>query len=423
MAKATDNSSEVRKKKNNPNLIPRLFLVFAAVFLIVSIFFGAGDSVETFTALKGSVEEYVLADGYVFRQQEMISSDIDGYLECSAKEGERVNEGDVIASVYSGQVDPAVTERISVLKEEISELEADTGNPEVYSSSVTKTEVNIAKVARDYSKVREGKRFEDILSTKSEINEYISKKLLASGEGKSQEERLSDLKSELDGLMNGISGQKHDITAPCAGVFSSKIDGYEDALSFDMAADVTPSYLNKLKKNDVSASSYVYAGENVCKIIDNYEWYYVGLVTEKEALDFEVGSSVRLKFYEMSDSVIKGEIKSISKSEGGKVAVTIYTTRYVESIYSTSKVSAEIVSESASGIKIPSCAIRVIDGKTGVYVVRLGVARFIPINLLYNNKEWAIIEMSEIADEQSVKIYDEVIVNTKGVEDGKVVRH
>lgn len=423
MAKTTDNSNTgYEKRKKKLFLIPRLFLVFATVFLIITIFFGAGDSVETFTALKGSIDEYVLADGYVFRDQELVSSDIDGYLECNAKEGARVNEGDVVATVYNGQVDPAVTERISTLKSEIAKLETEKGEADVYAASAVKIELNIADETRSFSQIREEKSFSDITERKSVINEYIAKKQAVSGEGKTNDERLNDLKSELSSLENSIGGQRHDIVAPCAGVFSSKIDGYEKALSLDMMADATPSYLNKIKKEEVSYSSNVAAGENVCKIIDNYEWYFVGVVSDKEAIDFEVGSSVRLKFYELSDTVIKGEITAISKTEGGKVAVTIHTTKYIESIYSTSKASVEIVSESSVGIKIPSSALRVIDGKQGVYVVRLGVARFIPVTLLYNNKEWAVIQIIESNEEPKVKIYDEVIVNTKGVEDGKVVR-
>lgn len=423
MAKTTDNSNTgYEKRKKKLFLIPRLFLVFATVFLIMTIFFGAGDSVETFTALKGSIDEYVLADGYVFRNQELISSDIDGYLECNAKEGERVNEGDVVATVYNGQVDPAVTERISSLKSEIAKLETENGAADIYAASAVKIELNIADETRSFSQIREGKSFSDIAEKKSVINEYIAKKQAVSGEGKTNEERLNDLKSELSSLESSIDGQRRDIVAPCAGVFSSKIDGYEKSLSLDMMADATPSYLNKIKKEEVSYSSNVAAGENVCKIIDNYEWYFVGIVSDKEAIDFEIGSSVRLKFYELSDTVIKGDITAISKTEGGKMAVTIHTTKYIESIYSTSKASAEIVSESSVGIKIPSSALRVIDGKQGVYVVRLGVARFIPVTLLYNNKEWAVIQIVDSNEEPKVKIYDEVIVNTKGVEDGKVVR-
>ncbi len=429
MAKTTDNSNtryEKRRKrelKKRLFLIPKLFFVFAAFFLIISIFFRAGNSVETFTALKGSIEEYVLADGYIFRDQELVTSNIDGYLECNAKEGQRVNEGDVVSTVYNGHVDPAVTERISSIKSEIEKLENSKSEADVYSASPVRIELNIADEAQTLTQIRENKRFDDIESEREIINSYIGKKQAALGNGKSDEEKLSDLSSELRELENSITGEKSEVTAPRAGVFSSKIDGYENALSLDMLGDATPSYLNSIKKEHVSAVSTVTYGEVVCKVIDNYKWYFVGIISEKEAANFEVGRNVKLKFYDLSDSIVTGEITAISKSEGGKVAITVYSTKYVDSIYTTSKVSAELLRESSDGIKVPSSALRVIDGQQGVYVVRLGVARFVPVELLYNNKEWAIIKSVTDANyETRLEIYDEVIINSKGIEDGKVVR-
>lgn len=69
--------------------------------------------------------------------------------------------------------------------------------------------------------------------------------------------------------------------------------------------------------------------------------------------------------------MVSGTVKAISKPEDGKVAITVYSTRYIDSIYTTSKVSAELLTESSEGIKVPSSSLRVIDGQQGVYVVRL----------------------------------------------------
>ena len=143
----------------------------------------------------------------------------------------------------------------------------------------------------------------------------------------------------------------------------------------------------------------------------------------KEAENFKVDQSISIKFYDLSDSMVSGTVKAISKPEDGKVAITVYSTRYIDSIYTTSKVSAELLTESSEGIKVPSSSLRVIDGQQGVYVVRLGVARFVPVELLYNNKEWAIIKpVISTSYEEHLEVYDEIIINTKGIEDGKVVR-
>ncbi len=430
MANTTDNSDKKRLDKRRKRgikkrlfLIPKLLFIFALFFLLISIFFRAGDNVTTYTALNGSLEEYVLADGYIFRDQEIVVSPYNGYFECVAEEGERVVEGATLAAVYEEQVDPAVTEEIAETEDKIVRLESDRTSSDVYSGSAVKIELNIAETAQNLTQVRDNNSFSDIALGKQTIDDYIAEKQESLENGKTKEERLSELKGRLDELESSGLYDKEYIYSPRAGVFSSKIDGYEEALSIDMLGDATPKYLNDIEKNDVSMGTTVEAGENVCKIIDNYEWYFVGLITEKEADNFEVGQSVSIKFYDLSDSMVSGTVTAVSNPEGGKVAVTIYSTEYVSSIYTTSVVSAEILTQSVNGIKVPSQSLRVIDGQQGVYVVRLGVARFVPVNLLYNNKEWAVIESITVEDyAETLKIYDEVIVNTKGIEDGKVVR-
>ena len=72
VANTTDNSNirlQKRRKRDIKKrlfLIPKLIFVFLVVFLLISIFFRSGNSVSTYTALNGKIEEYVLADGYIF---------------------------------------------------------------------------------------------------------------------------------------------------------------------------------------------------------------------------------------------------------------------------------------------------------------------------------------------------------------------
>lgn len=429
VANTTDNSNirlQKRRKRDIKKrlfLIPKLIFVFLVVFLLISIFFRSGNSVSTYTALNGKIEEYVLADGYIFRDQELISSPTDGYFECLADEGDRVNDGSTIAAVYKSAVDPAVTEEISQLKTKIADLEKDETAADIYSANAVKIELNISEEAQKLTQVRDNNNFSDIVSIKHSVDDYIANKQYAVEGGKTKEDRLSEMKARLDELESSINGEREYIYAPRAGIFSSKIDGYEDVLGIEMMGDATPRYINGISKNNVTVGTTVTNGENVCKIIDNYEWYFVGLISEKEAENFKVDQSISIKFYDLSDSMVSGTVKAISKPEDGKVAITVYSTRYIDSIYTTSKVSAELLTESSEGIKVPSSSLRVIDGQQGVYVVRLGVARFVPVELLYNNKEWAIIKpVISTSYEEHLEVYDEIIINTKGIEDGKVVR-
>ncbi len=429
MANTTDNSDKrlrnrrKRSIKKNLFLVPKLALVFAIIFLIITMIIRAGSAVSTYTAVNGNIEEYVSADGFIFRDQTLVQSPADGYFECVAEEGERIVEGATLASVYQNAVDPAAIEEIADIKNKISAIENARVSADVFSGSAARIEVSIAEQAREMAHKRSGADFADIANEKDIIDGYIAAKQSSTNGGKTDEERLGELQARLHALESSGEYSGQYIYSPTPGVFSSHIDGYEEELSTSMLDNAAPGYLSDLKPADVSVSETVTAGENVCKVINNYEWYFSGIISEKQAANFEEGQTIKMRFYDLSDSVIYGTVSRISRPEGGKVAVTVHSTSYVDSIYTTSKVSAELFVESADGFKVPSESLRVIDGQQGVYVVRLGVARFVPVNLIYNNKEWAIIEPVLNSDyDETLEIYDEVIINTKGITDGEVVR-
>lgn len=434
MADATGRSGEVsdnkmrdrkrkREKRRKLYAAPKFFLLFVLIFFVINLVFRTGNGTMTYTAVNGEIEEYVLTDGYVFRNQTMITSPTDGYLQCVVDEGERVKAGTVIGYVYQNEVDFAVTEEIDEIKSQIQELENEENQTDAYASSAAKVELDIAAAGDGVKTVRSGADMSQYQDIKSEINDLIDKKRTINGEQPSDEERLDSLNRRLNELESGVTSAKTEIVASVDGVFSTRIDGYEDALSFGMLGSVTPSYLEDINNESVQLEDYVRSGENICKIVDNYGWYFVAEIDEADAAGFSVNQSVDLRFYDLSDGVVSGTVTAVSQPERGKVAVTVYSTKYVESIYSTSKASAEILTASYSGIRVPSQCLRVVNDQQGVYVVRLDVARFVPVNVVYNNREWAIISSNlSVQSDYYLEMYDEVILDTSGVEDGEVVR-
>ena len=65
-------------------------------------------------------------------------------------------------------------------------------------------------------------------------------------------------------------------------------------------------------------------------------------------------------------------------------------------------------------------ALRTKDDVTGVYVRRDDVPKFIPITVLYNTQDVAIIQ--SVNEDTPLRLYDEVIVNAGQIEEGKLLR-
>ncbi|MEG1441198.1 MAG: HlyD family efflux transporter periplasmic adaptor subunit [Oscillospiraceae bacterium] len=429
MAKTTENTdriSERRKKRERRtklSWIPKVLIILLAIYFIVMIISGFNKSVKTYIAQTGVIEEFVSTEGYIFRNQELIKAPKNGFFEAEISEGDRVNEGTTVACIYQNSVDPAVTAEIRDIREEIKSITENPKDNDVYANTSVRVEQRIASTANELSLIRATHNMSEISNVKSTLNKLIDKKLSFTGEGVPKEKILSGLNEKLKTLEAGLNGEKTELTTTKSGIFSSKIDGLEDDLRIEALDKITPEYLDNLDNKEISYSTNVQEGQPVCKVVNNYNWYFVSNVDEGYAKNLSIGQSVRLRFYDLTDSAVYGIIKGLSAPENGKVAVSVSTNRYVESIYSTSRAAAELLTAKYEGIKIPSQSLRVIDGQTGVYVARLDVAHFVPVDVKYKNSEWAIVSsINNTKSEYKLQIYDEVIVDCKNLEDGKVVR-
>ncbi len=412
-----------RREKHKRSWVIKIMAAAAVVYLVFAILFSFRSGVTTTIAQKGSIEEEIVADGYVFRDQRVMNAPVSGYLECWADEGERVKEGQAVGCIYTGQYDPERSQKILELKDRILRLESGVA-ASTYSGNSVMAEQKIAAAARDLSDLRMEHDIGNLSDNKENINLLIERKRAIEAGGKLDNESiLSSLKEQLQELESSEEGGRTELLAAGAGVFYSRIDGMEDRLSFGALENISVSYLEELDKIPLERSETVVQNEPVCKVVNNYGWYFAANIVAKDAQRLQVGQSIRLRFFDLSDTTVYGTVRTLSPEEDGKVAVTVYTNRYVEGIYAASRTSAELVLVSSEGIKVPVQSLHVEDGQTGVYVLRLGVAQFVPVNVRYKNGDWAIISaVTDTDSEYMLQIYDEVIVEAKNLKSGKVVR-
>ncbi|MBQ4146163.1 MAG: hypothetical protein IJD36_06020, partial [Clostridia bacterium] len=338
-------------------------------------------------------------------------------------DGERVQKNQNIGRIYSGEYDTESSQKVLELSERIERLESEIENS-TYAGSSIMMEQRIAIAARDLSDLRGEHNISNLAKERENLNILIEqKRSMNQSVNDDKDSILYSLKRQLSEIESGFEGTKTDIVTEKSGVYCSRIDGLEEKLGFEKVEGISVSYLEELDKFPLQHSSVVVQNEPLCKIVSNYGWYFAANIKKEDAETIQPGQSIRVRFSDLSDSIIYGTVRGISQEENGKVAITIYTDKYVEGIYGTSKVTAEIILVSSEGIKVPVESLHVKDGQTGVYVLRLDVARFVPVNVHYKNGDWAIISSAEnVISEYKLQIYDEVVVESKNLEDGKVVR-
>lgn len=412
-----------REKKQKRNWVLKGLAGAFLIYLILLLVFSFRNGMITTIAMNGVVQEEVMTDGYIFRQQDVIKAPMSGYLECLVNDGERVKEGQKIGIIHAGEYDADRARKIRDLSERIARLEEGSSNATYVGDSVM-TEQRISLLARDLSDLRREHDIGVLVEGRKSLEYLIEQKnAVEQDDGAERDKHLTSLKRELRELQMSEEGGFRELYAGTQGVFCSRIDGMEGELTLEAAKDVTVSKLEELDRKPLERKVSVETGDATCKVVNNYGWCYATCISEKDVEHISVGSEIRMRFFELADNTISGTVQSISEPENGKVALVIYTNRFVEGIYGISRASAEIIKASSEGIKVPAESLHAKKGQPGVYVLRLGVMRFVPVKVLYRNENWAIISPArDMENEYYLKIYDEVIVSGKKLEDGKVVR-
>lgn len=417
--KSIDTNRSVRPKRSKRQTRQKVIIAIAIaviIYLVIAIISIVRGNLSTTTALSGVLTEDFRADGYVFRDQTVINSPCGGHFECMVSDGDRVSEGQIIGYIYAESPDGETLKQIKALYKRLITAGI-SGEVTTYSQSGESAKESVASAIRDMSDLRADRN----LATFAEQKEVVAGLIKDDSDNAESAKTTEELNAEIDSL-NSRAGLLQTVKAETGGIFCPRTDGIEDKFEYSKAKDLTPSYLDELDGISATVSQTVEGGMPLCKIINNYTWCFAAN-TDKEIADgLKEGQSVKLEFFDLADKSVPGKISRISQEENGKVTVVVSTNRYVKGIYSVNRINCDIVTVSVEGIKLPVGCIRVQDGREGVFVVRLDRAKFVPVTVNYKNNEWAIVTPIEDVGSTKLKIYDEVIVDAKSVEDEKIVR-
>ena len=421
--KAPKEPYEKRKaRKGRKSLFLKLLCLFICAYLSVNFIIGCfGSSYASYNVQIGYLEDFITADGYIFRNQTVISAPKSGMLECVVSEEERVAQGECVASVYQNQIDTNASEQLKKISADIERLEKYTAQKDVYANDTVRIEQQIAREAKTVPRAAYRSQWESVSAAKEEINRLIDKKRTVTGEKEADTVVLEQLKTEKAAIESANHVDRVYLHAPCPGVFTSRIDGMEEYLTPDKLQSADIAYFDELDKKNVEYRKDIIEGQPACKIVNNSEWYFAAKVSAEEAELFREGESVNLRFFDRTDDVVSATVFSVSGAKDGQAVLAVRSKGYVESIYSVSKANVEIIKKKYVGLKIPAQCVRVKDGRKGAYVLRGDVAKFVPIDLLHNNSEWAIVSTLP-SENNALKLYDEVIMKAEGLEDGKKLR-
>ncbi len=426
MDKNRKSSKRITKKRGG--FLGFLVLAFVLVISVNSVL-SYGNRMTTTVVRSGAEEDLISAEGYIFREQTVINAPSSGYLYCVMAEDERVSLGETVMHIYKNEINISANNELKNLEEKLEKLSGTALTGDVFSNDTAKIEQTISQSLKRIPALGHTGNLENVAEIEEAVNSLIEKRRIITGEIQAVDNNaeIKRLQAEKTAVEKKYNIERTLVHAPKTGAFTARIDGLEDKLTLKALEEITPEYLKELDRLHAEAKTAEYAnsGEPIGKIVNNFSWSIAAKVPADEVEGLQIGSRLKLRFPDISVDTVEGTVTNITPEVSGKVILVVNSNKYVDMIYSSSRVNVEFVKSSYDGYRIPAKSLRM-DGTTmGVYVIRNDKARFLPVDLIYSGKTWVVV--SEKADNTAdgnspLKLYDELIVSAKNLYDGKVVR-
>ena len=397
--------------KTNKSLNIALAVIFAALVLYLgfALLRRSQSGYTTTQAVMVTVNETGQAEGYVVRSEQVLSAS-KAHVAVYVKEGAEVRSGGEVAVASDSEKTLENAARVRQLDAEIAYLR----------SLLSAADQAVGAMEHDTavrSAIYQASAAVNSHSTASLDNACVtlSSLLLSSGADVSQ--------SELDALMaerRQLSAGANDgvITAPAAGVFTAAVDGFE-SLSPEDLQNLTPAGVRAFsaEKETVDADSFG-------KIITAKKWYYAAVMSAEDAARLSVGDTTTLDFGRHSADALRATVSSISEPADGEVAVVFTVTSGLAETAALRQTGCEVVFSSYTGLRVPLRAVRFIEGEDGeqepvVYVITAERMEMKHVEILYRSEDFVILARGNGKD--ALRAGHEVIVDGKGLEDGKAI--
>jgi len=395
------------KKRSKGKVIVRVMVAALVIFVIYNLLTFYITPEMSIIAQNRTIEVSYEFEGIISRNEETIDIDVDqkGILDPAVSENQMVKKGALIATYFDNGIDEETRSELKSINKKITELKA---TPTEDAAPLTEQELShsIIQKTDELIDAASGKDVSEIKNIKSELVTLSNKKTIEVGEVSATADTLEDLMKEKTKIEKKYDGSKKDIISPVHGIFSSAIDGYEKELTIEKSQKLSVSdyekIMNRNPDSDVDERPEL-------KIIDSFRWAVSVCADEQKAKTFSVGEEITIRF-SGEEKGAKATIEYISALQSGKYIITAVSNTYSEYAMTNRLASMTFVKATYSGLYVPVEAIRVKDGKTGVYVRTENTMKYKEIEVLYKDDESAIVKIDNTKS-NALLLYDEIVID------------
>lgn len=397
-----------------------VILMVPFVYLAVQIFIILAPQPIYETVFAGSMTDSIEVTGQVILESVTVPS-IDGVPYYIVPVGQRVAAESEVAWVFEKESELEVMDKVQAIESELlllHEAQSTVTEGGELQTHLDAMQSGIYSMINAMEKGDYGAAASPIMDTALAAN----KLQIATGEMQNFNDRIGQLESQKSALEASLN-PRGVITVPETGYFvpTSQHDAIQR--TYEDVAELSPSALQ-----DILNTPTGYYGDDIAgHIVTDYKWSFFTVVTSKQASKFVVGSkAISLKFPDAGDITMPVTVKSVVIDEGAGLAKIELLGEYISpDILHLRAEKAEIVFGEKKGVQVPKAALRLVDIENedgtmvtykGVYVKFGNMVFFRKIDILIEDEFYMIVPAAITDGVNEVGMYDEVVVDTGGVE-------
>lgn len=400
-----------------------------AVYLAIYLVQSWGGGIVTTYAYSYSLDVGQEAEGILIREETPLSGS-GGYVDQILSEGAKAAAGDAVALLYS---DPsALTTRQSIrsLAAEIEQLEYAL-NDRAQNTDAARLDaqvINSIVALRSLAARGDLTALEDsALNLRSMVfkRDYTYGDANAAGQ---LSQLIADKRSQLADLNHSLNQVSTTVYAPVSGVYSAGADGWEGV--------ATPAVLDSLTADGLDALLHEQHSPDpnaVGKLVTGSTWYYAALIKDTDT-GLQSGRRYTVNF--SGDYYGQVEMTLDRIVLDGDRTLAIFSCRSHLADTAMLRIqTVDVITRQLEGIRVPRKALRVEtetvtdeDGTTRevnrykVYTVIRSQAWGQEVEVLHTDDNFYLVRPVDQAAADRLRPGDEVILNSSGIFDGKVVR-
>lgn len=434
----------MKKIKVNKLNVRRLLIAVAVVLAIAVVCYEinmfTSSDIRTQPATATTYKNSVNVKMFAVRDEKLINGSAASTFVPLLQDGERVAGGQAIAAQFSRSESASVYVELENLKQELRRYENLNSQQNLNELDMSKLNAQADSYFYDMlDEIRSGNISELDSVSADFVDKQTAKQILING-NIDFSEKISSLKSSIASLTAQI-GVVDYLKADDTGYYVSSADGYENVLDFSNIENITVDSI----KNALSAIPATVSENVKGKLVCGYTWYFVGIVDKSTATKLNDGDLITIR----CDNASRGEIDAQVYYRGpinSDETVLVLSSRVMDEDIARLRVEdVEIIISETDGVRVNKSAVRVVNGFQGVYVRVGNIVKFRCLDVIYTGDDYVISKLitedvvaegvtlkDDTAEDGGgeenktekiyyLKIYDEVIIKGKDLENDKLV--